>query len=512
MRISKKAVLALTCFALTAHARESAQQEQASSSVIPGKFLKSANAISGQYIVVMKDAEVTAAKVPEVAQTLAARYGATVTHTYSHALRGFAARMNEASAHALAASSQVAYVVEDGEAQAIGSQLYPTWGLDRIDQRDLPLNSYYNYNTTGSGVHAYILDTGIRTTHSDFGGRATGDFTAISDGNGANDCHGHGTHVAGTVGGTTWGVAKNVRLHAVRVLDCNGSGSWSGVISGIDWVTRNHIKPAVANMSLGGGANQAVDDAVRRSIAAGVTYAVAAGNETTDACTRSPARTGEAITVGATDSGDSRASWSNYGTCVDLFAPGVSITSASHTGGTTSMSGTSMAAPHVAGVAALFLESNPGASPGGVTSALLHSSTWGKVANAGSGSPNRLLHSFATSPSACGTLFADQALGRDQALYSCAGNVVLVHQGDGNVVIYDRLGALWATNTWGYSTSSFVMQGDGNLVLYTNWGSAIWASHTAGQLASRMAMQDDCNLVVYDINNRPIWASNTFCR
>ncbi|QRK10790.1 S8 family serine peptidase [Archangium violaceum] len=511
MRITKSAVLSLSCFALTAGAQEPARA-QVPAPVIPGKLLKSAEPIAGQYIVVLRDSDVALASVSSMAQGLAARHGAQVTRTYSHALNGFVVRTNEAGARALAAEPQVSYVVEDGYAYAVGSQSGATWGLDRIDQRDRPLNSVYNYNMTGSGVHAYVIDTGILTTHSDFGGRATGDFTSINDGRGASDCNGHGTHVAGTVGGSTWGVAKNVRLHAVRVLDCNGSGSWSGVIAGLDWVTANHTKPAVANMSLGGGANQAVDDAVRLSIAAGVTYAVAAGNDTADACTKSPARTGEALTVGATDSSDTRPSWSNYGSCVDIFAPGVGITSAYHTGGTASMDGTSMASPHVAGAAALFLQSNPNASPAAVSSALLNSSTGGKIVNAGSGSPNRLLFSAATAPSACGVLFADQALGREQSLSACNGKAVLAHQGDGNVVIYDRLGALWSTNTWGSTTSSFVMQGDGNLVLYSSTGSPLWSSNTYGRPGAYVAMQDDCNLVVYDASGHPLWASYTSCR
>ena len=240
-----------------------------------------------------------------------------------------------------------------------------------------PLSNSYTYNQTGQGVHAYIIDTGIRATHQEFGGRVTNGADFIGDGNGTNDCNGHGTHVAGTTGGTTYGVAKSVTIHAVRVLGCTGSGSTSGVIAGVDWVTANHASPAVANMSLGGGASTALDNAVTSSVNSGVSYAVAAGNSNANACNSSPARAAAAITVGATTSSDARSSFSNFGTCLDIFAPGSSITSAWSTSNTATntISGTSMASPHVAGAIALYLQTNPGASGAAVTSALVNNST-----------------------------------------------------------------------------------------------------------------------------------------
>jgi subtilisin family serine protease len=274
------------------------------------------------------------------------------------------------------------------------TQTNPPWGLDRIDQRNLPLNATYNYNWTGSGVRAYIIDTGIRTSHTQFGGRASAVFDALG-GNG-QDCNGHGTHVAGTVGGSTYGVAKSSLLRAVRVLDCNGSGSTSGVISGVDWVRQNFIAPAVANMSLGGGVSSALDTAVNNLSNAGVTIAVAAGNSNANACNSSPARAANAITTGATTTTDARASFSNFGTCVDIFAPGSGILSAwfSSNTATATLSGTSMASPHVAGVAALYKQAVPSASATTVRNAIVNNATTNKVTNAGTGSPNRLLYSL----------------------------------------------------------------------------------------------------------------------
>lgn len=356
-----------------------------------------AHAISGSYIVVLNDSAMSTAGVNRASHSLAASYGGRLTNTYDSALHGFAAKMSAAQAQKLAQDPQVKYVEQDSVVSVDTTQNNATWGLDRIDQRNLPLSGTYTFTATATNVHAYIIDTGIRTSHSDFGGRADAVFDAINDGRNGQDCNGHGTHVAGTVGGATWGVAKGVRLHAVRVLNCRGSGTLSGVIAGVNFVTSNGIRPAVSNMSLGGGVSTALDNAVANSINSGVTYAIAAGNSGANACNFSPARTPEAITVGATGGtsgrSDTRASFSNFGTCVDIFAPGVAITSAWRTNNTATntISGTSMATPHVAGVAALILSGNPGASPATVRTTMVSLSTPNVVVNPGTGSPNRLL-------------------------------------------------------------------------------------------------------------------------
>jgi aqualysin 1 len=358
------------------------------------QFIRAADPVSGQYIVVLKDAD-DAESVDAKSSKLGARYGLRSGQVFKRALRGFVVNGNEAQARALAKDPEVAYVAEDSWIHADTTQSSPTWGLDRIDDRSLPVDSSYTYVPRGGGVHAYVIDTGIRSTHNEFGGRVSLDYTAFSDSYGASDCHGHGTHVAGTIGGSTYGVAKEVSLHAVRVLDCSGSGTTSGVIGGIDWVTDNHVSPAVINMSLGGSASTALDTAVQEAINAGITVVVAAGNDGASACNYSPARASNAITVGATNSSDAKTSWSNYGSCVDIFAPGDGITSATEDSdsSTASWSGTSMASPHVAGVAAIHLELNPDATPSEVATALFAAASTGKVTGGGTGSPDRLLYS-----------------------------------------------------------------------------------------------------------------------
>lgn len=351
--------------------------------------------ILGRYIV-MFNSGVTDA--PGLARRLTSESSGQLGFVYEHAIKGFSAQLSPAAAEALAKNPNVALVEPDQVMSASTTQAGATWGLDRIDQRNLPLSTTYTYANTGSGVTAYIIDTGILISHTQFGGRATSGYDAITAGGNAADCNGHGTHVAGTVGGSTYGVAKSVALVAVRVLGCNGSGATSAVIAGIDWVTANHSSPAVANMSLGGSASSTLDAAVNNSIASGVTYAIAAGNgdflgRQLDACTQSPARVAAAITVSATNSSDAKASWANYGNCVDFFAPGVNITSSWYTSttATNTISGTSMATPHVTGAAALYLESNPGATPQQVRDALYNMTTKGIVTSSSTAN-NHLLY------------------------------------------------------------------------------------------------------------------------
>ncbi|SCL23069.1 Serine protease, subtilisin family [Micromonospora nigra] len=352
-----------------------------------------ATAVTDSYIVVFKDDAVARPAVGSSVDRLRSRHGGTVARTWNSAVRGAEMRVSARAAARIAADPAVAYVEQNHVVSIAGTQTNPpSWGIDRVDQRNLPLDRSYTYPNTATNVTSYILDTGIRISHSDFGGRAVWGTNTVDTNN--TDCNGHGTHVAGTTGGTAYGVAKGTRLVAVKVLNCSGSGTTAGVIAGVDWVTANAVKPAVANMSLGGGASTALDNAVASSIASGVTYALAAGNSNANACNSSPARTPAAITVGATTNTDARASYSNYGTCLDIFAPGSSITAPWITNDTSTntISGTSMASPHAAGAAALVLSANPSWTPQQVRDSLVNNATSNVVTNPGSGSPNKLLY------------------------------------------------------------------------------------------------------------------------
>jgi subtilisin family serine protease len=329
------------------------------------------------------------------AADVARRMGVEPDFVYSHVLNGFAARLPAAALEGLSRNPHVERIEPDVMISVDGVQTDATWGLDRVDQRGNELDGRYQYDLTGAGVTVYVVDTGILYSHRDFGGRAVFGFDAY-DGDGV-DCHGHGTHVAGTIGSATYGIAKGVKLVGVRVLNCSGAGFLSRVVAGLDWAASQGAYPAVINMSLGGSANATLDDAVRRAVAVGITVVAAAGNSNADACDTSPARLSEAITVGATEATDARASFSNFGPCVDIFAPGRSITSTyfSADDAVATMSGTSMAAPHVAGAAALILHEAPGASPASVAAALAERATLGVVSDARSEN-NHLLHTLGT--------------------------------------------------------------------------------------------------------------------
>ena len=508
------------------------------------KFHKaSGKPVVGQYVVVFDDNApgVAVHYQPEmIAKDHVLKHGGAVLLVYRYALRGYLGQMNEKTAKAISHDPRVLYVVEDEEVDASSVQEGATWGLDRIDERALPSNQAYQASGDGQGVHAYVLDSGIYAANNDFGGRVSGGQNFVADGGGTGDCHGHGTHVAGTLGGTTYGVAKGVSLHPVRVLDCVGAGSWGRIIAGVDWITGNGVKPAVVNASLSGGAYAALDTAIQNSIAAGFVYVVAAGNNNANACNYSPARVGSAITVGSTDANDARAWNSNWGACVDLFAPGVGILSAGRTapGATKLDSGTSMAAPHVAGVAALYLQRHPTATQAEVAQAILEASTQNVVTDP-AGSPNKLLYSLfvdgqpafltskvwsATYSDALGWSSADYYYGTiqyadvngDGNMDACGrgGAGILCSLGDGNKfgpeqnwqsVFSDAVG--WSSHVSYWSTIRFPdVNGDGKADVCARADTGIACALSTGSTFGQVYIWSGA----FDDNNMAAWSSPSY--
>ncbi|NOT47743.1 MAG: S8 family serine peptidase [Acidobacteria bacterium] len=421
------------------------------------KFRRSSNPVPNRYIVApdpvaFRSEDGTSSE--EIANRVSSDFGGRVEKVFSHALQGFTVEITDKAAQELSRDPRVMFVEQDSYVSIETTQNNAPWGLDRVDQRNVPLSTSYNYVKTGSGVHVYVIDTGVRTTHSEFGGRATADYDSVYDGQNGQDCHGHGTHVAATIGGTNYGVAKGVRIHAVRVLACNGIGTVASAVEGIDWVTAHHQSPAIANMSMGAGASPLMDFAVQGSIDSGVTYVVAAGNSNASACDVSPARLPGAITVGASDQSDIKAAFSNFGPCVDLFAPGVSIVSAWYWNDFASFtaSGTSMATPHVAGTVALYLQDNPAASPAQATNALLGDASSVPVNQTNDGSPNLMVFTAPTGPTAAEAVVSGQVIRNDgRALKDM--RVVLRNASSGTTRVT-------LTNAFGYFTFSNVEVGE----------------------------------------------------
>jgi len=441
----------------------------------------------GTYIIVLKSANDIDGKEKQIAQM-----GGRTEKRFTHAINGLSVKIKHKDADQLRNEPNVLSVELDQPMFALDTQTpTPSWGLDRTDQRALPLSNSFTASAYGAGVDVYVVDTGVSTTHTDFSGRLRSGFSAINDGRGSNDCNGHGTHVAGTAAGTTYGVAKAASIIPVRVLDCAGSGSNTGVIAGLDWIIANHSAgvAAVANMSLGGGASLALDTAVQNAINDGVVMAVAAGNSNANACNYSPARAANAITVGATDRTDVRASYSNFGSCLDIFAPGTSITSAWINSSTAinTISGTSMASPHVAGVAAALLSANPTLSPADISSMLRSSATPNVVSTAGTGSPNYLLYLdpaggvIVTPPPVVVTAPATPVIGTAVALARKSASVSWTAPNNGGSAITSY--SVYAYRSGG-STASLAQTVSGNSTSATFSGLVIGSTYVFRVLAT----------------------------